>query len=64
MQTLDASALFLVHTRDFEVSHLSYAPQLLSPITSDLLVRTGFTPDVKLWEVEYSKAGEFQQVLT
>ena len=40
---------------------LSY---VLSPVTSDLLVCTGFTPDVKLWEVEYSKAGEFQQVLT
>ena len=26
-------------------------------------VCSGFTPDVKLWEVEFSKGGDFQQVM-
>ena len=26
------------------------------------LVITGFTPDVKIWEVEFSKGGDFQQM--
>ena len=30
----------------------------LSPHTA------GFTPDVKIWEVEFSKAGDYQQVRT
>jgi hypothetical protein len=27
-----------------------------------LLLLTGFTSDVKLWEVEFSKSGEYQKV--
>ena len=29
-----------------------------------LVACAGFTPDVKLWEVEFAKSGDFQQVHT
>ena len=59
----DRTYLFCVHAVSqrvqsiFDLWSLSFLPP-----PSFHSYCTGFTPDVKLWEVEHSKAGEFQQV--